>query len=78
MERLSKGSFICDPLDLFSVSGSPVGVQKQIMETYSQRDWFDFSLVIGGWLFAILAVPYSWYFLLRRLREFTRAMTGNN
>lgn len=69
---------ICDPLDLFSASGSPVGVQKQIVETYSKRGWFDISLVIGGAFLVLLAAPYSWYFFLRRVREFTRALTSNS
>lgn len=70
---------VCDPNDLrrTMLHSSLVGVQAQIVKGHSAAStWFERSLYLAGVLLVLFAVPYAWYFLLRRIREFGDAVSG--
>lgn len=71
---------LCDPLELFPLDERVIGVQKELVEAVKARDvsnthhWYSAAI-----FFALaLAIPYLWYFLLRRLREVRDAVTGRD
>lgn len=71
---------ICDPKILRTISrNSPtVGIQAQIMDTQRQGErWLEQAITVAIGVLFLSAMPYAWYFLLRRLRELRDAITGN-
>ena len=81
-QRMAKdlgNSFIldCDPTELAASSSAHVGVQNDIAVTqrrlWAWKQWpAPIAVVIGG----VLAMPWSWHFLLRRVRELRDAIIG--
>lgn len=70
---------ICDPKILRTISrNSPtVGIQAQIMDTQGQGErWLEQAITVAIGVLFLSAMPYAWYFLLRRLRELRDAITG--
>lgn len=67
---------ICDPMELGRGGQSLVGVQQELAN--AQRAlWLSERLTpiavgIGG----VLALPWAWYFVLRRVRELRDAVVG--
>ena len=55
---------------------SAPGVQGKIAEAYAAYSWWDSAILVGVLLALLLAVPWSWYFLLRRLGELRQALIG--
>lgn len=70
---------ICDPEILRKTSTNLpyIGVQAQIVDAQRQGDKsLEQATVIAFGLLIISAIPYAWYFLLRRLRELRDAITS--
>jgi hypothetical protein len=73
---------VCDPAILSSVSGSLVGIQKKISEAQVQIDLerqyhpMELPYFISIGILLASAVPWAWYFLLRRIRELSDAVRG--
>jgi len=73
------GKSLCDPVELsHSNSGSePSGVQGQLVKTHHEllgsEQW---PILLGATITLLLAVPWIWYFLLRRIKEIREAITG--
>lgn len=72
---------LCNVFEIDEVKdkGDPlVGVQKEIADLLAEGRsraphlWY----AIGALFLVVLAIPYLWYFLLRRLREVRDAVTG--
>lgn len=77
----AKAPLICEPQELESPAGSSngklVGVQASIVETRAASlSWQERSRFVGILLFGILALPYCWQFLLRRIVELRQALVG--
>lgn len=80
-ETLAKswpGVLVCDPMELYLSDSSKtlaVGVQAKIVaaqkDVLESQDWF---LPVAIALLAISALPWFWYFLLRRIRELRDAI----
>ncbi len=80
-ETLAKsfgGVLICDPMDLYLSESSKnlhVGIQAKVVA--AQKDVLrseDWVLPVAIALLAISALPWFWYFLLRRIRELRDAI----
>lgn len=70
---------ICDPEILLERPGnSPsVGIQAQIVDTQRQGErWLEQATVIAIGVLILSAIPYTWYFLLWRVRELRDAIIG--
>ena len=71
-----KDPLVCDPRELASI-GAPVGIQAQIASAYgrllSLRQW---TWLVPAAIAAASAIPFLWYFLLRRIRELSGAVIG--
>ena len=69
---------VCDPATLSELGVSdPVGIQKEIVAAQSNAGrTFDNAIIVASIVFGIFAIPYSWYFLLCRIRELRDAITG--
>ena len=71
------GILVCDPNTLIKPQDqeSPPGVQGQIIATQQSleraRRW---PLPVGFAIAVIFALPWAWYFLLNRIREFRNAI----
>ena len=81
-ETLAKsfgGVLICDPMELYlSESQNPhVGIQAKLVaakgEVLETGEWF---IPIAIAVLVISALPWSWYFLLRRIRELRETILG--
>src|SRR6266705_4095908 len=71
-----KDPLICDPQELAALPAS-VGIQAQIVAAHKRLIGFKQWLPItGGAIVAASAVPFLWYFLLRRIRELSGAIVG--
>ena len=72
---------VCDPEKLFEYSGL-VGIQKEIRKTqnelFVERQYYPTELpyLIAIGIFVIAGAPWSWYCLLRRVRELSDAIRG--
>jgi hypothetical protein len=69
---------VCDRHELKNDAGAKlVGLQAEIVAahdaTFDPRPWFYASLYLS----AASAVPWVWYFLLRRVAEVKAAVSGN-
>ena len=72
------GKSLCDPVELTrSNSGiEPPGVQGQLEKTHHEfLDSEQWPVLLGAAITLLLAVPWIWYFLLRRLKEIREAIT---
>ena len=77
----AKAPLVCDlhKLDPTTTGSddSLVGVQAKIVETHRHADtWLSRAYMFSAVLMGIFAIPYSWYFLLRRIRELRDAVLG--
>lgn len=69
--------FVCDP-DKLIVLGANEGLQGQIVDAHyaslaaDEAPWFWAGVVL-----ALSAIPWVWYFLLRRIGEIRSALAGN-
>lgn len=67
---------VCEPSELIKYT-KLVGVQQEIVQSYWERgNSFFWSQVLAVLLLGVFALPYAWYFLLRRVRELVKAITG--
>lgn len=80
-DPLYTAQLVCDPAKLRELSpGSDlVGVQAKIVQAQSKREaWFKWTLAFSVGLILLSGTPYTWYFLLRRIREFAEAIRGKH
>ncbi len=72
------GELICDPSDLaFSSTPDPPGVQGELARTQRRLRWWQDVTIPASLIIVIpCALPWTWYFLLRRLRELREAIIG--
>lgn len=74
--KWQQGPLICDPETLKSL-GDNTGLQAQIVDTQQKaHTWLRKSRLLALLIVGIGALPYAWYFLLRRLRELRAAAAG--
>lgn len=67
---------VCEPTELIG-STKLVGIQQQIVQSYWKHgDYFFWSQLLAVLLLGVFALPYAWYFLLRRVRELVKVITG--
>ncbi len=70
-------TLLCDAESLVNSSGTSKGVQAQIVQAqhdvWSSKEW---PYVLAFLVFLLSAVPWVWYFLLRRIRELKDAIVG--
>ena len=70
------GTLVCDAQSLSSGDGN-VGIQAKIVqaqnEVLSSKEWPYFAALL---VLIFSAVPWAWYFLLRRIREVRDAVAG--
>lgn len=67
----------CDPVELATSSGTLVGVQQDIATAQRQAwAWKQWPVRVSAGVGGLLAVPWIWYFLLRRIRELREAIVG--
>lgn len=68
---------VCVPETLLQLGGDTVGIQAKIIYAarMADRAW-DLPLTIALVAAVIGALPYAWYFLLRRIRELRDAVIG--
>lgn len=69
---------ICDPSELGDLSNSAVGIQADIITANRRVNYkpFNWAMAAALVVFVLVASPYSWYFLLRRIRELRDAIVG--
>lgn len=77
----AKDPLVCELRELepsaVAQGNSLVGVQARIVETHVlSQAWLHRSRLAGALIFCVLALPYFWYFLLRRISELRRAIVG--
>lgn len=73
-----KAPLVCDPVILAELGvNDVVGVQKEIVIAWSNSErTFHNAIIVAAIVFGFFAVPYAWYFLLRRIRELRDAIAG--
>lgn len=68
---------VCEAGELMSSGITSVGIQVQIVKTqeeiWSSSEWLFF---LAALVLLLSAIPWAWYFLLRRIRELRDAITG--
>jgi hypothetical protein len=74
---------VCDPKELANISSNPGnGIRKEmaVKETalYNEQQYYPMQLpyLIALAIGLIAGLPWSWYFLLRRIRELSDAIRG--
>ncbi|WP_047528494.1 hypothetical protein [Pseudomonas sp. 11/12A] len=75
-QKYQEAPLVCEPSELI---GYPdiIGIQKEVRQSYLERgDYFGWAQLLAVLLIGVFALPYSWYFLLRRVRELVKAITG--
>ncbi len=73
------GKLLCDPIELSRSNSSSErpGPQEQLVKTQHElRGSEQLPIFVGAAIALLLAVPWTWYFLLRRLKEIREAITG--
>lgn len=69
-------TLVCD-LNTLKSRENLVGIQEKIVEASSnENEWRWKSNLFSASLLGIFAIPYIWYFLLRRIRELSDAIFG--
>lgn len=79
VEDGAPASFIltCDPVELATTSGTFGGTQQQVAVAQNRLwTWQRLSVRVPLGVAGLLALPWAWYFLLRRVRELRDAVTG--
>jgi len=67
---------VCEPAELL-IYPDIIGVQKEVRQSYLGRgDYFFWSQLLAVLVLGVFALPYAWYFLMRRIRELVEAITG--
>lgn len=76
VKRVDSSPDVCDPSKLSRVGlDEIVGIQKQIIHAQASSEHiFTNATIIAFTIFIVLAVPYGWYFFLRRVREIRDAI----
>lgn len=75
------GKLLCDPRDLARSNSSSAlpRIQGQLVKTqhelWGSEQW---PVLLGAAITLLLAVPWTWYFLLRRLKEFVKQALESN
>ncbi|MHB8404624.1 MAG: hypothetical protein ACYDCJ_04285 [Gammaproteobacteria bacterium] len=77
----AKDAGVCDLQELeasrIDSSNGLEGIQAKIVDTHMLAEsWLTKSLVFSVVFVCIFAIPYAWYFLLRRIRELREAFIG--
>jgi hypothetical protein len=76
LASMFSGKMTCDPIEL-ARSNSYTGVQGQLAT--AERDllrWDSWPQTSGIAILLLCSLPWLWYFLLRRIREFREAVLG--
>jgi hypothetical protein len=76
LTSIFSGKMICDPVEL-ARSDSYTGIQGQLAA--AERDllgWDNWPQISGIAILFLCSLPWLWYFLLRRIREFREALLG--
>ncbi|MNG31296.1 hypothetical protein D3C84_1170690 [compost metagenome] len=74
--KYQEAPLVCEPSELIGPT-KLVGIQKEISEQYrSLGDYFEWGQLLAVLLLGVFALPYAWYFLLRRVRELVKAIAG--
>lgn len=75
-----KFELVCDPKDLSrsrSDKNPLVGVQAELAKVQGQlSDSGEWPLLIALFVVVVSALPWAWYFLLRRIRELRDTIVG--
>ncbi|WP_350598534.1 hypothetical protein [Pseudomonas sp. 65/3-MNA-CIBAN-0223] len=67
---------VCEPTELIG-STKLLGIQQEIVQSYWKHgDYFFWSQLLAVLLLGVFTLPYAWCFLLRRVRELVKAITG--
>jgi hypothetical protein len=70
------GKMTCDPIVL-ARSDRHTGIQGQLAAAeHDLSRWDSWPLVSGVAILFLCSLPWLWYFLLRRIREFREALLG--
>ena len=75
-QKYQEAPLVCEPTELI---GYPdiIGIQKEVRQSYlGLGDYFLWSQLLAVLLLGVFGLPYVWYFLLRRVRELVKAITG--
>lgn len=76
LQEWQKSPLVCKPADLVGFT-KYVGIQQEIMQSFWERgNSLFWSQLLAVLLLGAFALPYAWYFLLRRVRELVKAITG--
>ena len=76
---LRSGPQTCDfaKLQQLQIESPLTRLQTEILESrHKGESWLDNALTLAGIIALLSAVPYAWYFLLRRIREVREAVAG--
>ena len=76
LASIFSGKMTCDPIEL-ARSDSYAGIQGQLAT--AERDllrWDHWPQISGIATLFLCSLPWLWYFLLRRIREFREALLG--
>lgn len=75
-KKWQRDPLVCDPTELV-LFPNKVGIQRAIMDArYEAYDTTNTASWIAVVVFMLGALPYAWYFLLKRLRELADAIRG--
>lgn len=67
---------VCEP-ELLSGSLPAGDIQSQIVDArHQERAWIKNTINLAIGILIICAIPYAWYFFLRRVRELRNAVVG--
>jgi hypothetical protein len=69
---------LCDPKELArSTDNDPPGVQGELARAQRQLfRWQEWPTRVGLLIALLCAIPWAWYFVLDRIREFREAIIG--
>ena len=79
--RWTQAPLVCNVPKLVSAArvanSGLVGIEAKIVEAHRLSNaWLNRAHMLGGVLIGIFALPYGWYFLLRRIKELSNALLG--
>lgn len=72
-------TWVCDAEELETVDVKGQGVQTKLVSAYravQQEKLFPRFFLIAAFIMVLSALPWLWYFLLRRIRELRDAILG--